>query len=405
MARLKLSFAGMSLIRISLGLALLAAGLGRLDSLAQEQPAPPAPRAPLAPVTSDRAGALQAALEDGHQATGVVGAAAAVVFADGARWSGAAGWSDPGRGLAMRPGLMFNVGSISKNYLAALALRMVERGKLSLEDTVGDYFADLPHVDPGITVRQLLNHTSGIFDFVKHAHSPWQNALTATRLWSSEEILNTLVEEPYFAPGEGWHYSNTNYLLIRDILQQIADRSYERLFVSELVQPLGLEHTVAPPSGCFVLETESAPVYWKRMYGQLWNISATGQAWESTNYRVLATAGELAAWIDALYHRKTVLAEPLLAEMLDYHAPTPNDFPLSGYGLGTCYFDRAAAGQLVGQAEVMIGHFGNGIGYKTAALYFPEHGFSIVAMVNEDSVPGLIGVLQAVLEATLSTSS
>lgn len=128
------------------------------------------------------------------------------------------------------------------------------------------------------------------------------------------------------------------------------------------------------------------------------------RAWESTNYRVLATAAELAAWIDALYHRKTVLSEAMLAEMLDYHSPTPNDFPLSGYGLGVCYFSRSDANQLFGVEETVLGHVGNGIDYKAAALYLPAHGLSVVTMINEDSIPGLIGVFQAVLRTALERS-
>ncbi len=95
------------------------------------------------PLGPDGARALQTALHDAYQDTNVMGAVAAVVFADGTSWTGAAGWSHPGRGLEMRPDMMFNVGSISKNYLAALTLRMVEKGALSLDDTVGDYFSGL----------------------------------------------------------------------------------------------------------------------------------------------------------------------------------------------------------------------------------------------------------------------
>ena len=104
--------------------------------------------------------------------------------------------------------------------MAALVLQLVEEGRLTLDDPLSTWLPDFPNIDNRTTIRQLLNHTSGIYDYVKHPDSPFQMAYKSTKTWTQEQILLELVEQPYFSPGSGWHYSTTNYILLRLIAEK-----------------------------------------------------------------------------------------------------------------------------------------------------------------------------------------
>ena len=159
---------------------------------------------------------LQTVLDKGLVKYDIRGVSAAIVNSDSV-WVGTAGISHDM--VSMKPDMLFSIGSVTKNFVAALTLKLAEEGTLSLEDRLSDWLPAYPYVDPEITIRQLLNHTSGIYMF-------WNNddlwdALKndRSRKWTPEEVLG-YIKEPDFAPGEGWRYSNTNYLLMAMIIEK-----------------------------------------------------------------------------------------------------------------------------------------------------------------------------------------
>jgi CubicO group peptidase (beta-lactamase class C family) len=180
------------------------------------------------------------ALNDRLQQYDVHGASVAVVLPNDTLHRICAGFSHDS--IAMAPHMLFAVGSITKNLVAALILRLAEDGILSLEDPLHRWLPSLPHIDSSTTIRQMLNHTSGIFMF-------WENQ----RLWDdlikfrdsvfTPEVVLTYLKEPYFAPGKSFRYSNTNYLL----LAMIATRATHSTLSVELRKhfwgPLGLKNT------------------------------------------------------------------------------------------------------------------------------------------------------------------
>ena len=139
--------------------------------------------------------------------------------------------------------MLFGIGSVTKNFVAALILQLAEEGRLSLDDALGKYLANYANINSAITIRQLLNHTSGIFDFIKHP-SIW-DTIFANRLkiWTPEEILETFVLQPYFSPGTGWHYSSTNYILLGMIVKEITGSKVSAELRERFFNPLGLDST------------------------------------------------------------------------------------------------------------------------------------------------------------------
>jgi D-alanyl-D-alanine carboxypeptidase len=135
--------------------------------------------------------------------------------------------------------MLFDIGSTGKNYVAALILQLVEEGRFTLEDPLRKWLPDYPNIDNNITVRQMLNHTSGIYDIVKNSRSPWQMAYKSTKMWTQEQILADLVDKPYFTPGNGWHYSSTNYILLRMIVEKVTGLKVSESYCQMLCMTLG----------------------------------------------------------------------------------------------------------------------------------------------------------------------
>ncbi len=182
----------------------------------------------------------------------------------------------------------FRIASITKPLVATLALQAVARGQLSLDDDVGHLLPGVVPLEPAVTVRTLLNHTSGIFDELNEGDATTDAArlrdaalrsearrlmaqrAAGTRAIASDRLLVALAEthDRYFPPGSAYHYSNTNYQLAAMVLEKVTGQSLSTLLRTGIVEPLGLQHTtVAPPDlaspslrGYVVTDGGAAPV-------------------------------------------------------------------------------------------------------------------------------------------------
>ncbi|MER7443842.1 serine hydrolase domain-containing protein [Micromonospora avicenniae] len=227
-------------------------------------PAPNATAAVLAGSTSQPAGldpaALRSALDGVHRA-GMPGVFAEVRDA-GQVWRGASGVADVRTGRPIRPDMRHRVGSITKTFTAAAVLQQVEKGRIRLDAPIGRY---LPRLVPGergdkITVRMLLNHTSGIPDYLPYAF-PSLDGLPSLpdvspdslddnqfkRFRPTELIELGLKAPPVGEPGApAGVYSNTNYLLLGQLLEQVTGTTAEEYITRNVIERAGLRHTAFP---------------------------------------------------------------------------------------------------------------------------------------------------------------
>ena len=313
---------------------------------------------------------LQAALDARVRHCAAKGASAAVILPDGTEWEGAAGFSHAD--VEMTPEMAFAVGSITKNMAAALVLQLAEEGQLSLEDPLSRWLPSYPHVNGAITVRQLLDHTSGLFMFWDN-QALWDDLIRdRTRVFTPEEVLGYL-KEPYFAPGEGHRYSNTNYLLAAMIVTRVTGSTLAAEMRRRFWEPLGLE------SACLPLE-EPYPENMAHVWGDNFEkgtpvrdiTSLPRASHDSITYGsagVFMTAGDLARWTHALFRGK-VLSPDSLAQMRTFSGG-------GSYGLGLQRFGRG----LVRWARAE-GHGGGNIGSASYMIHLPDHGVSMAVMVN-----------------------
>ena len=347
-------------------------------------------------VAPELAAKLQAALDGALAATGAMGVSVAVITPDGARWTGVGGYSHPGAPIT--PDMLFDLGSAGKNLMAALVLDLVDDGLLSLEDPISKYLPPFPNVDGRITIRQLLNHTSGLFMWVEHPDSPINtpfDEIDYDRWWTVEEMFSELGGEPYFAPGEGWHYTQAGYQLARLIVEAVTGSTAPAEIQKRLLDPLGIHG---------MLLDMSKPVSPKHRIAHPWldtdgdgapeDIFSWSRNWINSLSGIyyFSTMESLAEWSRGLYDGR-VLSRASLDEMLDFYGPLPDE-GLAGYGLGTEHF-------VMGDLD-MWGHKGSIYGYRTGVYHLSRHDVTIALSINSDSDEMGFAIFGALMEAVLT---
>ncbi|SDL13097.1 D-alanyl-D-alanine carboxypeptidase [Nonomuraea maritima] len=201
------------------------------------------PHRPLPPLPSRDA--LQAILEEIVK-NGTPGVLVEVRDERGT-WTSAAGTGDVETGAPMRTDGKFRIGSLTKAFVSTTIMQLVQERRLRLDDSVQKW---LPGMLPGherVTIRQLLNHTSGVFNYLDDPVM-WEDYMNLRyRTWQPEELVGVATAHgPLFAPGSDWYYSNTNYVLAGLIVRKVTGRPVEQEVRRRFIVPLGLRDTSFP---------------------------------------------------------------------------------------------------------------------------------------------------------------
>jgi len=331
---------------------------------------------------------LQQALENGLEQYGGMGISAAVIVPGYEIWSGVSGVSYGS--VLIDTDTLFSAGSINKMYTAVTILQLAEEGVLSLEDPINKWLPEYPQVDGSITIQQLLNHTGGVFDMVRHPDY-WGAMLEDTnKVWAPEEIIQNFLLEPYFPKGTDWHYSTPGYILLRMIIKEITGLEAATAYRERLFTPLALEHT-------YVAGQEELPENTTHGWFDIDGDGAYEDLPSFTSFdtgiggAVYANSEDLALWSHRLFSEDRLLNENSFKQMLTFHSPTPGEPLVVGYGLGIVKFNP----ELFNGLEIW-GHSGNAPGYAAACFYLPEYDVSIGMMVNTEAgeaMPTIFDVL------------
>jgi D-alanyl-D-alanine carboxypeptidase len=329
---------------------------------------------------------LQTIVDDAVEPDDAIGFSLAVMVPGYETWVGVAGEAEPGVPLASD--MSFSGGSIAKNFIAALVLQLAEEGKLSLDDRLADWLPDYLHVDGAITIRQLLNHTGGVFT-INHHPDFWSTVFTEVdREWTDVELFSLFLAEPYFSPGASWHYSNTGYILLGQIIEASTGSTVSAELRDRFFEPLHLNtafyyfEEAAPGSvveGWFDIsryapDADPAPGVLEPYSEFPWTRTMPEAG------GVFASPEDLAAWARALFHDRSVLGPESMDEMLDFVPMSPEaeeSALVAGYGLGAITYQP----ELFGGVQV-IGHSGGDPFYSAASVYLPEYGVAIGAAEN-----------------------
>jgi len=335
---------------------------------------------------------FQAALAEELAEYGGIGASAALWIPGEGLWCGTAGISH--EGVPVSTDMAFGIASTTKPFTAALILQLAEEGRLTLEDTLDDWLPAFDHIDGTITIRQLLGHTSGIFNLTEHPGIADSVGADMARVWPLEEAVRTFVLEPHCAPGAGWYYSNTNYLLLGMIIEAATGSDLAAEYRTRFFAPLGLERTFLS-----VREAVTGPVAhpWDDITDSGFLEDLSGYPWEAylslrlTSGGIFSTPRDVVTWSRALFEGD-VLEPASLAQMLTFGPTVPGEGSAGlNYGLGVDELVSYLDGQRA------IGHDGNIFGYRSLMKYLPDSGIHISVLMNQQDYECLYAIAQALL--------
>lgn len=316
---------------------------------------------------------------------GFPGMTAAFVLKDGTTGEVAVGMADLDKQIPMKVGDRMLAGSIGKTYLAALVLREVEAGRMSLDDKLSKHlgkepwFSRVPNAET-ITLRHLMNHSSGV---PEHVMKPaFVEALKSNpdRVWKPVELAAfALGDQPVFAAGAGFSYADTNYILLGLAYERATGKEVYAEAQKSLLGPLKLTHT--SPSTSRKLEglvqghsAEGGP------FGLGTHMIKDGQfvinpqmEWMGGGF--ISTSQDLALWAKSLFGG-TVLKPATRSLMVD-GAIAANTGRGDQYGLGVQVRESAWG--------VSLGHGGWFPGYLSEMEYFPDQGIAIAVQFNTDN--------------------
>lgn len=322
---------------------------------------------------------LQEAIDDGLNLTDGKGISVAVILANGWQWAGVSGYSHGT--VKITPNMRFSAGSIEKIFTAAAILQLAEEDKLTLDDSLYKWLPAYPYIDSTITIRQLLNHTSGINDIVDN-NDFWESIFAEpSRVWNPEDMILTFNRESLFPKGTDWSYSTTGYILLRMIVMKITGIQMSTVNRERFFTPLELNNSYTSMGEDL---PDNIAHGWYDMnkdgnYEDLFNWPRTAFA-SGIAGEVWSTAEDLAKWARALFYDKTVLTQSSLDQMLTFHSPcTGEEFLSAGYGLGVAKFNP----QVFNGLEA-YGHGGHGPGYAAGTIFLPEYNVCIGFMDNTD---------------------
>ena len=279
------------------------------------------------------------------------------------------GQADLEHGVPNGPGSVFDIGSVSKQFTAAVIALLARDGKLSLDDDVRRFVPELPSYESTITIRHLLHHTSGLRDYTDlMALAGWQ-----TDDWTTAEQALALLarqKELNFAPGAQYLYSNSGYFLLSIVAARAGGKPFPDLVRERIFEPLGMKATHVHADHRQIVKDRA--VGYSKQDGR-WTIAMSG--WEQTgDGSVLTTVEDLARWVRN-FDDPIVGGSALVTELL-------REGKLAG-GQEIPYAEGLRHGTYRGLATV--GHNGSWAGYRSSLLRFPSEKTAVIVLCNADS--------------------
>ena len=307
------------------------------------------------------------------------GAAAAVLAVDGPRttWTGSSGTRRHGAGTVVTARDRFRVASITKLFVATVVLQLVEEGQLGLADPLADYLPGFPRAER-ITLSQLLDHTSGVPDYTQVEGFGESLREDRDRVWTPAEVLAVAGRrDAEFEPGSDYAYSNTDFVLLGEVIHAATGTSWADQVRSRLLDPLGLRHTYVAGADD-PHQPPVVPAYFDVDGDGFQETVETGGPWpaqettEGAAGALVSTAADLMTFGDALF-RGRLLDEASLAAMTEEGPHHPRN---SNYGLGLEIQRRD-------YRTTTWGHGGFVPGFRSTLRYLPDHDLLVVELVSD----------------------
>lgn len=308
------------------------------------------------------------------------GPGATVIVTRGGRtiYSASRGMADIAGRRPLTADSVFRLGSLTKQFTAAMVLQLVQEGRISLDDPVSRFFPDYPQPGAAATVRQLLNHTSGIQSYTSIPGFMRDEAQT-NRPYSTAEMVALFRDRPPATPpGQAWAYNNSGYVLLGAIVERVTGKPWHRVLAERITGPLGLG------SIGYGVERESLPGMARGYSGgdaQAGPMRRLHMSVPHAAGALVGSAADMARWGQALHHGRVV--SPEMYRLMTSPAPLAGG-GTHPYGMGL------QMEQLRGRPS--IGHSGGIFGFSTFAVYVPAQDVYVVVLANSDNAATPPGV-------------
>lgn len=326
--------------------------------------------------SSPVAGALPDALQSELQATveetmaeyGVPGAAAGVWIPGQGSWTTAAGLADIASGTPTTTDMSWPLRSITKSYAVTLVLQLVDEGKVTLDDTIGEYVDGVTNGDR-ITLRQLANMSSGNADYINDDFVEVFSA-DPSRLFTLDELNAFALGRPaQFEPGSQHVYTNANTNLLGAVVEKVTGQPFAEALDERILTPLELDDTK------YLVDIHT----WTQPHASGYGPDADPREPMDQNFSIFGPAGSMVSTLDDSRGWAQVLASGALLDAAtqaerEQGAPLDSGPPYDRYALG------------IGQTNGWWGHNGEGLGFTAAVFHNPQTGASIVVFTNESNL-------------------
>lgn len=324
------------------------------------------------PTTGPDAARLQAAL-DQIVAIGAATAALAEVRDVDWVWRGSAGVAELGTTRPVPARGRFRAGSITKSFVSTVVLQLVGERRISLDDKLSRWYPGVVPNSDRITIRHLLQHTSGVFNYTDRLAELYPTVDDLLRIryrrWSPRELVEIIDGRPsFFEPGTDWSYSNTNYILLAQIIKRVTGRDYSAEVERRILRPLRLGNTELPGNSPVIKGPNSHGYEPALRNGVVEPVDVTefnpSIAWAAGE--IISTAGDLNHFYSSLM-RGRLLSPALLAEMR-------TSFGDAQYGLGLETFQLPCT--------QLWGHTGGIFGFITLSASTPDGRRQLTLSIN-----------------------
>jgi D-alanyl-D-alanine carboxypeptidase len=284
------------------------------------------------------------------------------------------GERDQGKHLPAEPSTVYRIGSITKQFTSAAIMRLVEQGKLSLDDTLQKFLPNFPSQGNRVTVRHLLNHTSGIKSYTSLGPK-WARVVRLDL--ATDSLVALFANEPFdFKPGDAWAYDNSGYFLLGMIIEKLSGKPYGQYVQDELFTPLGLKSTIYCDQAPLI--RHRAQGYALRPDGKFINAEPLSMTQPYAAGSLCSTVNDLAAWTLALSSGKVV--SPASYKLMSTPGTLNDGKPLTyGFGLGT--------GTVSGHRQVS--HNGGINGFISELHHYPDDSLVTVVLTNTGALTAI----------------
>lgn len=347
-------------------------------------PEPAPTQVTLEPFDPALAATLQSILDQTVADGYIPGAVLSVSVPGVEAWSGASGVLNRQQGQPMTPDTRVRVASISKMFTAVVVLQLAEEGQLDLAAPVSAFFPDLLPNGEATTVRNLLNHTSGLYDYLEDRNFGQLPYVSPERVFEPWEMVNYATQfPPAFSPGAPgyWDYSSTNYVILGMIIEQVTGHTLAEEMRQRIFTPLGLQATFCSPAD--VSDGVMASGYSNQA-----DLTNTSMSFAFATANIVATVDDIRRFAVALFGGELLEPETRALMQTFENGHGSYSMPELEYGLG---FMRnrlpvgpGPDGQLrPSEVSRVLGHIGGFGGFRSAVWYAPENGITVSLAVNQ----------------------